>query len=234
MIFRSFLLALGQLGDGRFLRVVLIGVALSVALLFGVYFGFVALLDSFAPETLRLPWIGEIGSLDRLIGWGSAVLMLVLSIFLMVPVAALFSGIFLDDVAKAVEDRHYPYLPAAPRVRLGDSLIASVNFFGVLIAVNVVALLLYGLVGPFAPLMFWIVNGYLLGREYFGLAAIRRLGRAGARDLRRRNAVRIWLAGILMAAPLSLPLVNLVIPVLGAATFTHLFHAMAGEPSRQG
>ena len=30
----------------------------------------------------------------------------------------------------------------------------------------------------------------------------------------------------LMALPLSIPLVNLVIPILGAATFTHLFHRL--------
>ena len=36
-----------------------------------------------------------------------------------------------------------------------------------------------------------------------------------------------WLAGTLMAAPLSIPLVNLLVPVLGVATFTHLFHRLA-------
>ncbi|HSF62967.1 MAG TPA: EI24 domain-containing protein, partial [Paracoccaceae bacterium] len=69
-------------------------------------------------------------------------------------------------------------------------------------------------------------NGFLLGREYFTLAAMRRLGRQGARDLRRKHPWRIWIAGTLMAAPLSVPVVNLVIPVLGAATFTHLFHRL--------
>lgn len=30
-----------------------------------------------------------------------------------------------------------------------------------------------------------------------------------------------------MAMPLSVPLLNLVVPILGAATFTHLYHALA-------
>jgi uncharacterized protein involved in cysteine biosynthesis len=88
---------------------------------------------------------------------------------------------------------------------------------------------LYVLSGPFAPLVFWAVNGYLLGREYFQMAAMRRLGRDGAAALRRRHRGQIFAAGLLMAAPLSLPLVNLVVPVLGAATFTHLFHRLNGE-----
>ena len=79
---------------------------------------------------------------------------------------------------------------------------------------------------PFALFIFWGLNGFLLGREYFTLAAMRRVGRAQAKVLRKRYAWRIWAAGILMAMPLSIPLLNLVIPILGAATFTHLYHRL--------
>ncbi len=232
MIIGDFLKALGQLGDRRFLKVVAFGVLLSLALLFGVYVLFVQALDWITPDTLTLPWLGEVAWVDNLIGWGSFFLMIGLSVFLMVPVASAFTGLFLDDVAQAVEDRHYPARGPAPRLPFMDGLIDSVNFFGVLIAVNLLALLLYAFVGPFAPLMFWAVNGYLLGREYFQMVAARRLGRQGARDLRKRHSGRVWIAGMLMAAPLSIPFVNLVIPVLGVATFTHLFHRLSGASER--
>ena len=75
-------------------------------------------------------------------------------------------------------------------------------------------------------MLFWGLNGFLLGREYFTLVAMRRLGPAGAKALRSRHAGRVWLAGTLMAIPLSIPLVNLLVPVLGAASFTHLFHRL--------
>lgn len=55
---------------------------------------------------------------------------------------------------------------------------------------------------------------------------MRRIGRDGAKELRREHFATIWLAGTLMAIPLSVPLVNLLIPILGAATFTHLFHTL--------
>jgi len=102
----------------------------------------------------------------------------------------------------------------------------SVNFLGLVIAVNVGALFLYPFAGPLIPVLFWAVNGFLLGREYFTMVALRRLPPAEAAALRSRYSGTIWLAGTLMAAPLSVPIVNLVIPVLGAATFTHLFHRM--------
>ena len=206
-----------------------LGVLLALVLLVAVYVGFLALIDSFAPGSIEIPFIGPITGIEALLGWGSLFLMLGMSVFLMVPVASAFSGLFVEDIADAVEDRHYPGLPPVTPVRLGDSLVDSLNFLGLVIAANVLALVLYIFAGPFIPVVFWAVNGWLLGREYFTLVATRRLGREGAKALRAQNSGRIWLAGILMAAPLSVPLVNLVIPVLGVATFTHLFHRMAAR-----
>lgn len=229
MIFASFFKALGQIGDPRFRRVMGLGVLLALALLAAVYAGFLVLINSFVPGTIDLIFVGPITGIDALLGWGSLFLMLGLSVFLMVPVASAFSGLFLEDIADAVEDRHYPGLPPVTPVRLGDSLVDSLNFLGLVIAANVLALVLYIFAGPFIPVVFLAVNGWLLGREYFTLVATRRIGREGAKALRAQNSGRIWLAGILMAAPLSVPLVNLVIPVLGVATFNHLFHRMAAR-----
>jgi uncharacterized protein involved in cysteine biosynthesis len=226
MIFAAFLKALAQLADPRFRRVLWLGLALSVALLVAAYAGLLLLIELLVGETVEIPLVGPVSGLDTLLSVGSALFMLVLSAFLMVPVAAAFSGLFLDEVAQAVEDRHYPGLPPAQGASFGDTAIATVNFFGVLVVVNLGALMLVPFVGPFAPVLFWAVNGWLLGREYFTGTALRRTDRAAARDMRKRHWFTLWAAGTLMAAPLTIPLVNLLIPVLGAATFTHIFHAL--------
>jgi len=229
MIWQSFGLALSQLGDGRFLRVVLAGVGLTLGLLFAVYMAFLWAIQSFVPDSTTLPGIGAIEGIDTALGVASLLLMIGLSVFLMVPVAAAFSGLFLDRVADAVEDRHYPHLPPARNLGLGDTLIATVNLFGLLIAINVLAVIAYLFAGPLAPVVFVLLNGYLLGREFFMLAAERRMPRNDAKTLYRTNITTIWFAGILMAAPLAIPFVNLIIPVLGAATFTHIFHRLARQ-----
>ncbi len=226
MIFGDFFKALGQLGDPRFRRVMGVGVLLSIALLVAIYAGFLGLIDWFAPASIDIPFVGPVGGLSTLLSWGSALFVIGLSVFLMVPVASAFTGLFLEDVARAVEERHYPGTPAPPKVSFFDNLVETANFFGLLIAVNTAALVLYGFAGPFIPVAFWAINGFLLGREYFTMIATARLGREGARALRRRHSGKIWFAGTLMAAPLSVPLINLLIPVLGAATFTHLFHRL--------
>jgi uncharacterized protein involved in cysteine biosynthesis len=112
----------------------------------------------------------------------------------------------------------------------GDGLRDTANFLGVLIAANILAFILYAML-PFAMVfIFYALNGFLLGCEYFQLAAMRREGREGAKALRKQHQGTIWLAGCLMAVPLSVPLLNLFIPILGAATFTHLYHGLRVKP----
>jgi CysZ protein len=158
--------------------------------------------------------------------------MLILSVVLMVPVASAFTGFFLEDVCRAVEAKHYPGLPPVPRPKFWDTVIETANFIGLLIAVNVLCIGFYVVALPLIPLIFWGANGLLLGREYFTLVASRRLGRPAAKALRQKHFWQVWMAGCLMAAPLSIPLVSLVIPVLGVATFTHLFQRLIGQAPR--
>ncbi|MDV7145472.1 EI24 domain-containing protein [Tropicimonas sp. TH_r6] len=224
-LFSDVSLALGQLSDRRFLKVFFLGLGLTVGLLAGATWGLVWLVGWLLPESFTL-FGYSIGLPGEIFSAATIGLMLLASVFLMVPVASAFTGLFLDEVAEAVESSHYPHLPPAPPVNWGEALKDSISFLGLILIVNLVALILYFMVGPFAPILFWIVNGFLLGREYFQLVAMRRVGRAGAKAARRRHLPEIWLAGALMAAPLSIPIVNLFVPILGAATFTHLYHRL--------
>lgn len=229
MILTDFAKALAQLSDSRFQSVLWRGIGLTIALLFGLYATLLALIDWATADPVSLPFVGEITWLGDLLGWGSLGLVLLLSIFLMVPVASAITSLFLDEVAEAVEDKHYPALPPVPHHGFWEGLRDTVNFLGVLVAANLLAFILY-VIFPFAsPFIFYALNGFLLGREYFQLAAMRREGREGARALRRKHSGTIWLAGCLMAVPLTFPLINLVIPILGAATFTHLYHRLSAR-----
>ena len=228
----SFLAAIGQLGDRRFQAVLAKGLGITVAIFVAFYVVFVQVVGWFLGDSVSLPWIGTVTWVDDAISWGAIPLMLLLSVFLMVPVASAITGIFLDDVAQAVEDRHYPALGPANELSLMDNIRDSLAFLGVLIGANIIALVLYIFLAPLAPFIFWGLNGFLLGREYFTLAAIRRVGRDGAAQLRKRYFVTIWIAGVLMVVPLTIPLVTLLVPILGAATFTHLFHRLEAKRLR--
>ena len=222
MIVTDFLKAVGQISDWRFLRIILFSIVLSGFFLTGT----VWVLQLLVPDQITLPFIGDVSWLSKWISniafWG----MMVLSIFLMIPIASILIGFMLDPIAAAVERKHYADLeqPAARPVL--EQVIDASKFMGLLICLNVLALIIYFSSTLLAPIIFWVINGILLGREYFQLVAMRRLGRQGANALRRRHRVRIWFAGILMATPLTIPVINLLIPVLGVATFTHMYHRL--------
>lgn len=225
--------ALSQLGDPRFRNVLLKGIGLAIAILFVVSAIFLWVVGWIVPESFTLPWIGTITWVDNVLSWTAIPVVILMSVFLMVPVASAMTGIFLDDVAQAVEDTHYPALGPARKTPIPEVVSDTLRFLGVIVAANLVALIFYLFFAPFAPLIFWGLNGFLLGREYFQMVAIRRMPRKDADILRKRHRGRIWLTGGVMAIPLSIPIVNLLVPVLGAAAFTHLFHSLPASTSGQ-
>ncbi|WP_171235628.1 EI24 domain-containing protein [Ruegeria sp. HKCCA6837] len=228
IILNAFFNALGQIGDPKFRGVLLRGVGLTILLLIAACAGAIWLINWLSGNEISLPFIGAVPWLNDVLNYSGIVLVLILPVFLMVPVASAITSIFLDEVAQAVEDKHFPSLQPARRIPVSEAALDGLSFLGVLIVANLLALILYAIFTPLAPFIFWAMNGFLLGREYFTLAAMRRVGRDGARKLRAKHATTIWVAGTLMAIPLSVPLVNLMIPIIGAATFTHIYHAVSG------
>lgn len=229
MILTAYLRALGQAGDPAFRRVIWLGLALALALLVAMYAAILLVVDLFTPETVTIPLAGEVTGLGTLLSVGSLFFMLGLSVFLMAPVASAFTGLFLDDVADAVEARHYPHLPQAPRAGLWVTLTDSARYFALLVGLNLLGMILFAVSGGLGIVGIWAINGFLLSREYFTMVALRRVSPATAAALRRAWRGRLWLAGLALAVPLTVPLVNLMVPVLGAAAFTHIFHAIAAR-----
>ena len=180
-------------------------------------------------------WTGDgawIAPIEWLVDAAAIGAIAVASFFLFPAVMASIMALLLEDIAKAVERRHYPELPPARAQPLGEAVLGGLIFALVTLILNLLVLPLYLIllfVPPLNFVLFYLLNGYLLGREYFQIMAIRRLGPRGARMLRRRHALTIWIAGVLMAVPLTIPLVNLLVPVLGAATFTHIFHGLVAK-----
>ncbi len=222
--------AIGQIGDPRFRAVLLIGVGLSLALLIAFSAVFIWFVQWLVGPSITLPWLGEVTWLDNVAGVAAIPFTMLASVFMKVPVASAFTGLFLERIAQAVEDEHYPGLGPATSQSIGEALAETAKFLGVVIGVNLLALIAYLLLAPFALFIFWAVNGLLLGREYAQMVAARRLPAAEAIRFRKRHRGVIWGTGVLMAIPLSVPILNLLVPVVGVAAFTHLFHRL----NRQG
>ena len=231
MIFSDFLRSIAQFDDPKFRRVLWRGLGLTIVLLAAACLLVIYGVNQLLSSALVAGVIGDQSWLGSLFNIGGVLFTIALSIWLMVPVASAIIALFLDEVAQAVEARHYPHLPKQAAAKLQDQILVSIRFLGLLILANIGALILSMILPFLGPVVFWATNGYLMGREYFQMAAMRRMPRAQAQELYQRHQGSIWTAGILMAIPMSIPLVGLFIPILGAATFTHQFERLRALPS---
>lgn len=217
---RALLLGFGQLSDPASRRVVWIsvtGAVLSFAVLLG---GVEWALSGTAPT--GWPW------LDTAIGVMGGVLVVALAWLLFPAVVATLAGFLLEEVVRAVERRHYPHLPAPLKAGVAQEVTTALRFFAVVVAVNLAALPLYLALPGVNLVLYYAVNGYLLGREYFELVANRRLGRGDAALLRKSRPLKPFLAGVAIAFLSTVPLVNLFAPVVASAFMVHVFQSMNG------
>jgi len=145
-------------------------------------------------------------------------------IFLLAPVTAMFAGLFLDEVADAVEVRHYPHEPPGRPLPTLLALLTGIEFALLVLVVNL-ALLPFFFFG-IGVVMMWLGNAYLLGREFFGLVATRHLPPAEAARLRKAHAGSVFAAGLIPAGLALLPLANFLTPVFATAYFVHVYRLL--------
>jgi CysZ protein len=141
--------------------------------------------------------------------------------FVLPAVSAVVAGFFLDDAAEIVERSDFPGEPAGRAMPLGASLLMGLRFAGLALVCNLAALALI-LVPVVNVAAFFGVNAYLLGREYFELAAGRFRPGPEAAAMRRYHATTAWLAGAMMAGLLLVPVANLLTPLFGIALMVHV------------
>lgn len=226
MIFDAARTAALELLSPPFRAVFLKTLGLTLLALVALWFGLTSLV-----EWLALPWLQTLlPGIPSWAGWLGGIIAAIALAFgmalLIAPVTAVVAGLFLDDIAEVVERTDYPGDPTGRAMPALRSLVLSARFLGVVILGNIVALLLL-LVPGFNIAAFFIVNGYLLGREFFEFAAMRFRGEEEARALRRHYAGTVFLAGLLIAAFLAVPLLNLLTPLFAAAVMVHLHKAIS-------
>ncbi|PRD43353.1 cysteine biosynthesis protein CysZ [Phyllobacterium phragmitis] len=165
-------------------------------------------------------WLGTIAAIFASLGLALALALLI------APVTAIIASLFLDDAAEVIEREDYPADPPGKALPIIRSIILSLKFLGVVILGNIFALFLLFVPGV-NIIAFFVVNGYLLGREYFEFAAMRFLSEDEAKALRSKYGGTVFLAGLVIAVFLAIPIVNLLTPLFAAAMMVHLHKAIS-------
>lgn len=212
----AFAKAFGQLSDSDTRRLIWISIGIAILIFVGLWalVGYILV----GTAVFQLVWLEA--AIDLLGGLAT----LVITWLLFPAVLSACIGLFLERVADAVERKHYPALPPVRDVPMREIISATARFLGVMIACNLVILVFLPF-PVFFPFVFYAVNGYLLGREYFELVALRRADIAEVRALRDVYRGRLFVAGVVVAVLLTVPIVNLLAPIVGTAAMVHLFEA---------
>ena len=174
-------------------------------------------------------WAGEgfwIGLLEWLVDIAAVGAIAVTSFFLFPAVMVSIMALLLEPIAAAVERRHYPELPPARAQPVSEAILGNLIFVAATLILNLLVLPLYLIliwIPPLNLVLFYLLNGYLLGREYFEMVSLRRLALPESRGLRRRFRGKVILAGVVITFLLTIPLVNLVTPIIATAFMLHVF-----------
>ena len=120
------------------------------------------------------------------------------------------------------EKKYYPYSSSIGGAGTFNTLLTTLRFFLIMLSLNIL-ILPFLLSGPFFPFVFYVMNGYLLGREYFELVALRRTRAVEVKTLRKKNMLTLFLTGLLLAFMLTIPVINLVTPIIATGMMVQLF-----------
>jgi len=229
-MFSALAKAFGQLSDPAFRRVLVRSVLAALVVFIGVWvaagFGL-----SWAGDALSAWVAGQepggfwVEAVEWVVAAAGVAAVLVASFLLFPAVMLIALSLLLDDIAEAVERRYYPELAQARGQPLGEAIASALSFLAKSLVLNILALPLY-LVPLLNLFVFYLLNGYLLGREYFELVAARRFDTKGVRRLRRRFRGQVMLAGVAIAFLLTVPIVNLVTPVVATGFMLHVFERL--------
>ncbi|MFT0891445.1 sulfate transporter family protein [Pseudochelatococcus sp. G4_1912] len=217
--------ALGAIGDvlsPPLRRVLWRSLGLTLLLLVAVGTGLAALIEWLSQQSTWLgsyPFIGTaavvLASLGVFLGL----------IFLIPPISAVVAGFYLDDVAEVVEKRCDPAGQPGTALPTGQAIVSGLRFGALSLGVNFVALLLL-LVPGVNLIAFLGANAYLFGREYFELAAGRYQSIEDARMLRAAHNGTALMGGLVTAFLVTIPLLNLITPLFGAAMMVRIHNAI--------
>jgi uncharacterized protein involved in cysteine biosynthesis len=149
------------------------------------------------------------------------------AVFLMPAITSLVASVFVDDVADIVERGHYPHQPPGTALPVGIALREGAKTALLTILVYLIALPFVLFAGA-GVVIFFVATAWLLGREYFELAAMRFRNPREAKAMRKRHALTVFVAGLVIAAFVSIPIVNLATPLFGMAFMVHLHKRLSG------
>jgi uncharacterized protein involved in cysteine biosynthesis len=170
---------------------------------------------------------GPLGALIWIISFATGIGILLGGVFLMPAVTAFVASFFVDQIAEEVEREHYPAEPSGKALPFFRAMGEGIKTALLAVLVYLIALPFVFFAGAGLLILFF-ASAYLLSREYFELAAMRFRTVEDAKAFRKQHQSSVFSAGLLIAAFVSVPVVNLATPLFGMALMVHLHKKLSG------
>jgi len=223
---------LAQIFEPAFLRVFFLGILTTFLAMIATWFLAGYLKDQITLTHFDWQWVNDVFQWFLDIDWIFNIVFFFLMGIFFPPIATIFMSLYLDDIIDAVEDKYYPDHKAGKRLGMGHLAYLALRLALMIIMLNILVIPLYLFFFwlAFVPLViFYVLNSYLLGWGYYEMVAVRHLGIREAGRHRKSIRGQILLGGFVITLLYSLPVVNLLAPILGAALLAHLFHLSLRE-----
>ena len=172
----------------------------------------------------------DIWLLGPILSWAWGLLALIFGALLLPPITIIIGSIYSDSIVDHIEKKYYPSRLGMRQIKFSELGFSISKNFCITITVNILLAPLY-LIGTFFPiisfLIFYSVNGYLIGKELFETVASRHLEMKDRYLLKKQNNSKVIIGGIIMVGISTIPILNLIAAVLGIVFMTHFFHSLA-------
>ena len=210
----SIIKTLNQISTAPFRRVLFLSVSISLltTLLLWAFITKIIFNTNMTSITW-LEWFLDI------LGGGAVFILLVL---LLPTLVGLIASIMLESICRSVELVYYPHLPKAQGQNLYTGVLVGLKFTGTMIVLNIIFLPLI-VIPPVYIFASWVLNSYLLGREFFELVAYRRLDKVNVNRMYKKFRFTLIGYGLVIAFISIIPVINFIVPLFGTAVMLHAF-----------
>ena len=215
-----------QIFERSFLKVFLLGLITT--------FGAIALSYIIANEIIKeaplyqSDWQWWQDMVNNMIGFVFDTAFIFFMFLFFAPISTIFVSIFLDDIIDCVENKYYPENKAGKRLGVIHLAFLALRIMFFLVVLNILLIPLYVIFVFWLPILpmiiFYLLNGYLLGWGYYEMVAVRHLGIKQAGIHRKSIRGIVLMGGLLIMVLFMIPIVQLAAPILGVALICHLYH----------
>ena len=215
MIIKAYILSLIQIFDTRIFKIIFLSIFLSIFCCSLISFLIFFLIESIL-NNINFPLSIFFSSI-------SGFIFLIICLWVIFPPLLIFiNSLFSGKIIKIIESNNYKNINYNYSNTFVKELKFQLSFIIIFVLINL-ALIPFLIFPPIYFIFYWIINGYLIGKEFSGSVLIKYINYNDIKKFNNKNRLNVYLFGIILAIIFSIPILNLFGPIIGTASMVHMY-----------